>query len=110
VITTKAELDGWVRATPVRASVPRRWLTERTNRLGAEFLQIDSEAALTFSGLALEASDEGKRRRATQAVRKAYDTIMRLRKGIKLTDAQNDKLDTNLQRLKSELKSLGERF
>jgi hypothetical protein len=111
VISTKAELDGWVASGRVRSdSVPGRWPAEQTNKLGAEFLQIDSEFALTFSGLALEASDKEKRRRATQAARKAYDTIMRLRKGIKLTDAQRDKLDTNLQRLKSELQSLGERF
>jgi hypothetical protein len=35
---------------------------------------------------------------------------MRLREGIKPADVQSDKLDTNLQRLKSELQSLGESF
>ena len=88
--------------------MPKRWPAERTNQLGAEFLQIDSEIALTFSALALEANDEGKRILASRTARRAYDTIMRLRKGIRLTDVQRDKLDANLQRLKSELRSLGQ--
>ena len=109
VIATKAELDAWVNAGPTQVgSMQKRWPSERTNKMGAEFLQIDSEIALTFSGIALGASDKEKRRRTTQSARKAYDTIMRLRKGIKLTDAQKGKLDANLQRLKSELRRLGE--
>jgi hypothetical protein len=39
-----------------------------------------------------------------------HTTITRLKKGIKLSDAQSDKLDTNLQNLKGELQSLGESF
>jgi hypothetical protein len=35
---------------------------------------------------------------------------MRLRKYIGLSDAEKDKLDTNLQRLKSELQGLGQTF
>jgi len=111
VIATKAELDGWVKGAPTGVgSRPKRWPTERTNKMGAQFLQIDSEVALTFSGIALGASDEGKRRRAAQTARKAYDTIRRLRKNIVLTDAQRNKLDANLRRLKSELQKLGESF
>jgi len=109
VVATRDELDGWVTAGSVRSnSVRREWPTGQTNRIGARFLQIDSEIALTFCSLALGANDEEKRRRTTQSARKAYDTIMRLRKGIKLTDAQKGKLDANLQRLKSELRRLGE--
>lgn len=111
VIATKAELDGWVNASPTQVgSMRKRWPSERTNRMGAEFLQIDSEIALTFSGMALGASDKEKRRRTTKTARRAYDTIMRLRKGIALTDAQTEKLDANVQRLKSELQRLGEVF
>lgn len=80
------------------------------NRTRADFLQIDSEVGLTFSGIALTAKDEEKRGRATRVARKAYDTIMRLRKGIKLTDAQRDRLDANLLRLREMLQGLGETF
>jgi len=104
VVASKAELDRWVTAGPVPE---KRWPTERTNTIGAEFLQIDSEIALTFCGIAHATTDEGKRNRAAQTARKAYDTIMRLRKGIKLTDVQSDRLDANLQQLKSELQRLG---
>src|SRR5215471_18946466 len=54
VMATKAELDGWVNATPTEGgSTPRPLPIEQTNRMGAQFLQIDSEIALTFSGIAL---------------------------------------------------------
>ena len=106
VIAAKAELDAWVKAGPVHV---KRWPTERTNKLGAEFPQIDSEIALTFTSLALAARNNETRRRTTETARKAYNAIMRLRKSIKLTDAQSVQLDTNLQRLKSELQRLGHR-
>jgi hypothetical protein len=110
VIATKAELDAWVTASPVRRDSAHRWPTARTNKIGAEFLLIDSEIALTFSGLALGSRDPEKRNIRTRTARKAYDTITHLRKGIKLTDAEQSKLDANLNRLKSELRTLGQTF
>jgi hypothetical protein len=107
VIAIKAELDSWVAAAPVRRdSILKSWPAARTNKLGAEFLQIDSEIALTFSALALDARDMVKKRRTAQTARRAYDTIMRLRKGIDLTPAEEEKLDANLRRLEIELESL----
>jgi PIN domain nuclease of toxin-antitoxin system len=111
VIATKSELDNWVTAGPVRVDLsPKRWLSARTNRIGAEFLQVDSEIALTFCGLALQARDEAARKHRAQIARKAYDTITRLRKGIDLNEEEMDKLETNLQRLRNELQSLGQTF
>jgi hypothetical protein len=40
--------------------------------------------------------------------RRAYDTIARLKERIELTGAERDKLDANLQRVKTELQSLGQ--
>ena len=108
VIATKAELDSWVTAR-LRSRL-KRFPAEQMHRIGAQFLQIDSEIALTFSGLALEERVEEKKGRRIQSARRAYDTIMKLRKNIVLTDAERTKLDANLQRLKSELESLGETF
>jgi hypothetical protein len=88
----------------------KRWSADRTNKAEARFLQLDSEIALTFSAIALEARDLERRRRTTRAAHRAYDTITRLRAGIKLTDTQKHRLDANLRRLKSELEKLGERF
>jgi septal ring factor EnvC (AmiA/AmiB activator) len=79
-----------------------------TNRVAADFLRIDSEVALTLSGIALAATDEATRRHTTMVARRAYDTIARLKERIELTGAERDKLDANLQRVKTELQSLGQ--
>ena len=42
------------------------------------------------------------------AAQRAFDTIMQLRKDVVLSDAEGDKLDFNLLRLKSELQFLGQ--
>jgi hypothetical protein len=108
VVATRTELDGWITAGPVRSdSIRKRWPFERTNRIAAEFLQIDSDVALTFSNIALETNDARKKTRTARTARRAYDTIMHLRKGIEMTDAEKDKLDANMRRLKTELHSLG---
>jgi hypothetical protein len=91
-----------------RALQPR--IGDSGNNARRDFLQIDSQVALTFSGIALAASNEEKRRRNTRTARTAYDTIMRLRNGVDLTDAENIKLDRNLEQLRSELLRLGENF
>jgi hypothetical protein len=56
VVSRKAELDAWINNGPGRVySMAKQWLGEQTNRAGAKFSQVDSEIALTFSGLALNA-------------------------------------------------------
>ncbi len=79
---------------------------ERSNRLRAEFLRIDSETAMIFCGIALEATDLEKRERTIRAARKAYDTILRLRPSVVLTQEEADRLERNLLRLRSELEIL----
>jgi len=86
----------------------RKVLCARQNRLRADFLQIDSEIGLTFSGIARDATGEERRRRMILAAQRAFDTIMQLRKDVVLSDAEGDKLDFNLLRLKSELQFLGQ--
>lgn len=111
VLATKAELDAWISTTPVGTNEsPRRVPPGLTSRLGADFLRIDSETALTFSAIALDTRDSEKRIRATRTARKAYNSIMRLSKNIEFTEAERQKLDANLQRLKDELQRLGERL
>ena len=108
VIATKAELDDWIRGSLTRK--PKQWPGARTQRLGAEFLQVDSNMALTFSNIALTTHDKQKKIRMTQVARNAYDTIKRLRLFATLSGPQNDRLDANLRRLESELQMLGEAF
>jgi hypothetical protein len=111
-VAIKAQLDDWVIKSPNRADlIPKpRALNTRTNSLRANFLQIDCEIALTFASIALTTDDQQKRRRTSKTARKAYDTIMRFRQDTDLTAAQKNKLDANLQRLKSELQRLGQSF
>jgi len=42
------------------------------------------------------------------AARRAYDSIARLRGNVELTEAERDKLDANVQRVKTELQTLGQ--
>lgn len=112
VMAVQAELDKWVSAPHlcVDSALKCRPLISRTNKLRADFLQIDSEIALTFSGIALTSVDPNTKRRTAQAARRAYHVIMSLRKGTVLSEAERDKLKANLRRLKSELHSLGQNF
>lgn len=112
VVAMKAALDEWVTAphTHKPSRTQRQDLKSRTNLLRANFLQIDSEIALTFANLALTATSPEKKRRTAQTARRAFDAIMRLREDTDLGDADKDKLEANLRRLKSELQSLGQRF
>jgi hypothetical protein len=112
VVAVKAELDEWVLSprAHIDSVAKRRALESRTNKLRANFLQIDCEIALMFASVASGASDPEKRRRTTQSSRKAYDTIIRLAKDTALNEVEREKLDANLQRLKRELQSLGQTF
>lgn len=96
--------------TKTRNRIAQHGIADCANRAKRDFLQIDSHVALTFSGIALAASNEEKKKRTTRTARTAYDTIMRLRNGVDLTDAEKCKLDRNLEQLKSELLRLGENF
>lgn len=80
------------------------------SRVSADFLRIDVATALTFSGIALETDNVMKKRRNQRAARKAYDTIRRLAKRTELNHDEAEILSSNLARLKSELRTLGEIF
>jgi hypothetical protein len=71
-------------------------------------LRVDSEVALTFASIALRSKDQETTARTTRVARKAYDTIVKFRRGIALSAADKSKLDGNLRRLRKELQSLGE--
>lgn len=112
VMATTVDLDAWVSGAPTKIPSIRNVtpVFQRTNMLGAEFLQIDSKIALTFSGLALCTKDATRKEQRTGIARNAYETIMRLRRNITLDDSEKNNLDVNIARLKSELKSLGQTF
>jgi hypothetical protein len=110
VTAIKAELDRWVKAIPVQSDDRTTRLRAQSNALGAQFLQIDAEFALTLSNMAFKTSSSEQRERQSAAARKAYDSIMRLSYNLDLNETEKEKLDVKLRRLKSELQNLGERF
>ena len=112
VIANRPDLERWLsgsrgKAHSTSALTP---IAQRHNQLKADFLRIDSLVALTFSGIALGTSEPARKEHVTLTARKAYDTVMRLRPGVDLTSIENDKLDANMARLKTELRTLGQTF
>lgn len=93
------------------ASSPKRAVeNQRAHSAHADFLRIDSTIGLTFSNIALGASDAEKKTRATHFARQAYDAVERLRLGVDLSDQERDTLNLNMARLKRELRRLGQTF
>ncbi len=82
----------------------------RLNRAGADFLKVDVQTALTFTRIALQTKDPASRRRNRNSACKAYDTVLRLISKVQLSDSDARILGSNLERLKSELRELGEIF
>lgn len=98
-----------MRASRSIFSTRQMLLIDQANRAMVEFLRIDVQFALTFSDIALSSTDFAKRERATKIARRAYDTILRLRATVWMTDVEAEKLASNLQRLNVELEALAGR-
>ena len=109
-IAIKAELDCWLKGNPVQSDERITRLRAQSNTLGAQFLQIDAELALTLSGMALKTSNTEKRERQFEGAGKAFNTIMRLRKKLDLSETEKNRLDASLERLKSALQKLSSRI
>lgn len=80
----------------------------RVNKANTEFLRLDLQTALTFTGLALNTDDPAKKDRNQRAARRAYDTILRFMQRVTLTEDEARFFEENLPRLKGELITLGE--
>lgn len=83
---------------------------KKFNQVTTDFLKVDLETALTFSGIALQADNDVKKKRNQQSARKAYDTVLTLLRRVEPDERDAQELRANLQRLKSELETLGEVF
>lgn len=80
------------------------------NRVTADFLKVDMATALIFTEIALQTDDSIRKLRNRRSARKAYDSIVRLAEKVDLTPNDVELLSRNLERLKSELQTLGEVF
>ena len=97
----------------LRTSILTQQLTttgQQSNAMNAEFLRIDVETALTFSGLALQTNNKEKLLRNRRNARRAYDTILRLWHRVTFTPSEEGYMHEMMGRLKNDLELLGERF
>jgi len=74
----------------------------------ANFMKVDLETALTFCQIARESQDPNKRARNRHHARRGYDTVLSLIRKVNLTEQESQELAANLEKLRSELESLGE--
>jgi hypothetical protein len=79
-------------------------------RVGTDFLKVEVATGLTFAGIAQQTDDAAKKRRNQRSARKAFDTATRLSKDVDFNRAEAELLSRDLERLKSELRNLGEIF
>lgn len=110
VTAIKTELDRWVKHNPLQLDDRTARLRAQANRTGAQFLLVDVDVALTLSGMALNARDREKKQRQFDSARKAYETIKRLRRSLDLEEEEQEKLNSKLQRLESDLQKLQKGF
>ncbi len=80
--------------------------------IGRDFLLAELKTGMTFAKLALSAPDYDrvKIERDTRNARKAYDSFLRFRRRVNLTDAENTELQTAADQLKQALRNLGEKI
>jgi hypothetical protein len=83
---------------------------EQSNRVGADFLKVDLETALTFVQVALTTEDLATRERNRKSARGAYDTVLKFTKKLHLSESDVTELKRDLRRLKADLLRLGETF
>jgi len=99
-----------------RYAAPRPTLAEMMasaedfNRAGTNFLKVDLATALIFVDIALTTNDPAKKLRNRKSARKAYDTVTKQMTKVRPSDRDIGELHANLDRLRSELRRLGEVF
>jgi hypothetical protein len=82
---------------------------EDFNRVGFEFLQTEIQSGCTFARSALQAAmDSDRSTRNTLYAKKAFDTACDLQDKLTLTFEQEERIQQELQELRSALLELGE--
>src|SRR5262245_369755 len=83
---------------------------EQLNATSADFLKIDVETGLTFSGLALETDNKEKKERNRKNAREAFNTILRFWDNVDFSPHDEAYIHEKMGQLKSDLELLGEKF
>jgi hypothetical protein len=72
------------------------------------FLEAELGIGFTSCRIAVQAKSNQKRERNLANARKAYDAIVYFRPKTELSSADTDRIDSQLAKLKAELRQLGE--
>jgi hypothetical protein len=84
---------------------------DRVQRSGFDFLMVDLDTALALARIASHARNDPERRDRTRHIaRYAYESVLRLREKLHLTEDRTAELDDKLLKLRSALEDLGEVF
>jgi hypothetical protein len=81
---------------------------EQTRKTHSEFLRIDLDVAITLADRARTALQPEVRERNRRNARRAYDTVVAFMTHTTITQPELDEINSRLQRLRVELKELGE--
>jgi hypothetical protein len=82
-------------------------LREESNKVGAEFLVVELDTALTFLDVAETTTSEESRARNRKNAELAYKTALRLMPRLMLVADQRVAVNQRLTQLKSRLEKLG---
>jgi hypothetical protein len=75
---------------------------------GLGFLRSELETGLTLARIARSSTRADKRNRNLLNARRAYEAVLRFMPGVILTTSQSRDLKNKLERLKKDLRTLGE--
>ena len=84
-------------------------LREESNKVGAEFLIVELDTALTFLDVAETTTSEESRQRNLKNAEVAYQTALRLAPRLMLMRDQKEAVSQRLAELKNRLEQLGVR-
>lgn len=119
VLVFSEQLDTWIHRSDERwkNSVKALASINRSQRLrtnfqqsAMHFLRAEVHAGLTFSSIAQETSDLERSKRNRTNARKAYEAILRFRDDENLSPADREEIEAGLVKVRSALKSLGEKI
>jgi len=82
-------------------------LREESNKVGAEFLVIELDTALTFLDVAETTTSEESRIRNRKNAEVAYKTALRMAPRVMLVAPQKEAVNERIAKIKSRLEKLG---
>lgn len=119
VVAFSEQLDAWIHqgderwksSTKALATINRSHeLYANFQRSAMHFLRAEIHIGLGLAKISLGANSSEKRERNRTNARKAYDAILRFRRDEELSSGDRAEIEAGLAKLRSALKSLGEKI